>query len=705
MRRLVTRAVRRGPRRQSVGVTALGAVLAGAAMLAGIVATTAAPAYADVTSNHYTIGSPSGAVSDVTVSPGTVTRGASTSFQLVFYVGAAFDGSQGGAITVTPSEALASAPTNVALVSGNCIQAGTAGVGGAGTSTPTSFVVELVSSCNINAKAKVEVDFDASAPPGTGALSFSVTTTGNTSPGTSNAVNVISSAVSLSASLYGFGANTTYSISDVPVANMGSGGTTLKLQANASEGKATISFLNSTAGYSVTVTSSSGTSSDQVTAVSASGPAATLSLADALANGETLNVTATGTNPAASGAVEANNMTVTPGNGTPETTTSIVFGGSVRGVSVSPEDTVAGATTVYTVDFQATSPVGAGGEILLQEKGGPTNFSHVSGVLVIDSSAGWHFVATGATLDNGTAAIPLSDAINANDSVSVVLADVTNPPAGVVRDFTVSTSGDPVPADATPYTIGASASPGVVVTVEPTTAGAVASYTISNLRASATLAGGSGTIGLQAPAGTVFPNNVSFYHVVDSTTSSGSGTVTTGLSGGGTNDVTFTVPNTVNAGDVLSVTIDDVVNPGAASSTDAINLVGEVTGPVPTPVTTTVPHKPVPHPKPKPHPKPLPLVTLLSKRVAVKSHAVVIQLRCDRARCIGRVVLKDVTTVLGYRTYNLPATGRPVRLPIALDKVALRLLHGAKHHTIVAHATIEVAHGHVAQKKMSIVLA
>ena len=162
-----------------------------------------------------------------------------------------------------------------------------------------------------------------------------------------------------------------------------------------------------------------------MTNVGCLGPVATVTLADALANGDTISVTATGTNPAASGTVEADNITVTPGNGTPETTTSIVFGGAVRGVRVTPQDTLAGVTTLYTVDFQASSAVAAKGEILLQELGGPTNFTAVSGILVIDGTAGWHLVATGTTLDDGTAAIQLPDAVNANDSLSVVLANVS----------------------------------------------------------------------------------------------------------------------------------------------------------------------------------------------------------------------------------------------------------------------------------------
>jgi len=366
-------------------------------------------------------------------------------------------------------------------------------------------------------------------------------------------------------------------------------------------------------------------------------------------------------------------------------------------------------TTLYTVGFVASTAAAPGGDITLSEQSGPTNFTSVTGIVVDDTTANWHFVATGATLADGSVVIPLTDAIAANDSVSVVLANVTNPPAGTIRDFAVSTSGDAVPADAASYTIGASASPGVAVTVEPTTTGAVATYTISNLRAESALAAGSSTIGLEAPANTVFPDDPSYYHIVDSTTSSGSGTVTVGVTGGGSSDVTFTVPNNVNAGDALSVTIEDVINPGTASSDDTITLVGPIEGPVPvaaTTTTTTAPKKTTTttaH-KPKPKPKPVPNVALVSSTVTVQKKAVVVKLRCSRARCKGEVVLKDVTTLLGNRDFNLAATGRSAGVLIPLDKAAFRLLDHAKGHTIKARTTVTVSGGHTLATKISVKL-
>ena len=63
---------------------ALSAVAVTAATLGGGLLATALPAYADVTTNSYTIGSPSGAVSSVAASPTTVGAGAATSFEVTF---------------------------------------------------------------------------------------------------------------------------------------------------------------------------------------------------------------------------------------------------------------------------------------------------------------------------------------------------------------------------------------------------------------------------------------------------------------------------------------------------------------------------------------------------------------------------------------------------------------------------------------------
>ncbi len=199
---------------------AFSAVAVTAATLGGGLLATALPAYADVTTNAYTIGAPSGAVGAVTASPSAVGEGALTNFAVTFEVPSALSGPSSDSVTVTPSTTLASAPTNIDIVGGSCIQAGTAGVGGAGSAAPTGLTIELSSNCSLSAGQKVEVDFSADAPSSTGTMHFNVATSKNTTPGSSNSVTVSTAGPQLTAASVEFGVNTTYSVTDVPVANV-----------------------------------------------------------------------------------------------------------------------------------------------------------------------------------------------------------------------------------------------------------------------------------------------------------------------------------------------------------------------------------------------------------------------------------------------------------------------------------------------------
>ena len=566
---------------RAVAAAGLAVGFAAAGLAVAVVA-----AYANVVSAAYTIGSPSGAVSSVSVTPASVGQGATTSFSVKFTSPTSLSGSSDGSVTITPSAAFASAPTSVDLLDlsgSNCIQSGTAGAGGAGSVSVTGLSVELASSCTISAGSTVEVDFNAAAPLASGTLTFSVTTSANATPAVSNSISVGSAGVTLTAGSVAFGANTTYSISNVPISS--SGGTTVALAAQPTAGTELLTFYNGAGGYSVIYTPPGGSAATDAVVSAALGTgntSVTLTLATALEAGGKLSITATGTNPAASSTQQSNEITVTPGNGTIQITNAITFGSSVSAVTVSPTVLSAGATATYTVSFKASSGVPSNGDIFLKEPAGPTNFSTVTAILVEDTTQPWHFVASGASLASGSATVPLQDPVNAGDSLVVTLENVTNPPsAGSISDFSVSTSADPVPTNAAPYSIGSISSGGVTVSVSPSAIGAVATYSISGLVASAAMPGGSATIGIDAPTGTVFPANAVFYSVADSTTSSGSATVTS-ISGGGTNDVTITVPSSINAGDNLSLTVEDVVNPSLASSAYTITLVGNVTGPAAT---------------------------------------------------------------------------------------------------------------------------
>jgi hypothetical protein len=701
--------VRRGRAHRPSKLLATATVLTGtvlaAGTLVGVLVVAADPAFADVTTSSYTIGSPSPAVTSVTATPSGATVGSATNFEVSFTVNPSL--SSPDWIAVVPSASLGSTPSDIALVGSSCVQSGTNG----GAYSATGVTIDLQGACSLSSGTKAEVDFRANAPASIGTFSFAVTTSQNSSPATSNTVTTTAAGPVLTAATYAFGANTTYAVNDATVESLSSSPTSLTLTAAATHGAGKIAFVNSGsggAGYSVTVTPSGGTASaDAVTNASASGATVTLTLSTALANGDALTITSTGSNPASSATSEADDISVQPGNGTVATTNSIAFGGSVTALSVAPSTLVAGASATYSVGFTASDAVPSGDDIYLTEAAGPTNFTSVTGIEVIDTTQNWRFVATGVVLTNGAATIPLTDSINAGDAVSLLIVGVTNPASpGTIGDFSATTSGDPVANNAPAYTIVANSSPGVVVTVNPVTTAAVATYTIADVRASGTLAGGAGTIKLEAPSGTVFPNNSAFYSISDSTNSSGSGTVSAAVTGGGTNVVTFTVPNTIASGDVLTLTVADVVNPSTASASDSITIVGSVTTPPPPPPTTTTTTRPPTTTTTKPPAKKKvqhPTIADPTSRADVsKAHLVHVELKCTVKACKGYVTLTDVTTVVGSQHYSIGAGKKGIVVVHLLPKGIL-FVAGAKHHTIKVTAKVSVTGGKTIKERTTLV--
>lgn len=695
----------RGTKR-ALAAVGLPALLVGTTF-AAIVAT-AMPAYADITSGHYTIGSPTAPVNNLAVSPDHAQAGTSTSWRVTFDAPSPLSGAKGQWLSITPSIPLSTAPSKVTLIGGSCLQSGTAGNAGPGTATTSGIVIDLASSCTINAGQKIEVDFDAEAPGSKGALDFTVTTSVDSTPAVSSLVAVGPAGALLSAASQKPGDNTVYTITNVPVDNVSASATSLLLKAVAVSGTGTIKFSSSAGGYAVDYTSSSGTSAaDAVDSVVASGATATLTLAGPVANGGTLAITATGTNPVPSGTQDT--ITVQPGNGTAETTGAVLFGGSVSDVTASLSDFSPGATATYTLGFKAANAVASGGAIYVTEPAGPTDFSTVSEVFVIDNSAHWHFVGAGNGFSKGTAKIVLPHAISAGDSVSVTLVNVTNPGAGTIGDLSVYTSSDPVPAAAPAYMLAVGSNPGVAVSVSPTNTGALASYVISGLKASSAMTGGVSELTIEAPKGTVFPKLASDYTVEDQSNGAGSGPVSVLVSGGGTNKVELRVPKDIGAGNVFSVSVEDTINPSTPSSSYSITVLGAVTGPPPittttTTATTTTTTPPTttttaPH---KPKPKPKPYVTLLSGSAKVHNKRVSVRLHCSTALCSGVLKLWDNGKFLGSSRFR-DRPGHSGTPRIYLDNEAFKLLGRARHHTIEAKQYAVVQHGKKASRKLKIV--
>ena len=396
------------------------------ALGAGLVAT-ALPAYANVLSSYYTIGTPSGGVSTVSATPATVGASASTSFSVTFTTAAALAGSSNASVTITlPTTTLTSAPTSIDLIGGNCIQAGTAGQGGSRARPRISgMTIYLISSCSISAGTSVTVAFTANAPATTGtSFYFTVTTSSNVTPANSNTISVGTSGATLTAASPNFGVSTIYTISNVAVSGLAASQNVITLSVVPA---GTISlYTGGAAGYTVTYTPSGGTpTSDVVTNITpASTSVVSLTLATPVANGYTLNITATATNP---GSATTAYMTVQPATGAAQATNSITFGNSVTGATVAPASPLAGAATTYTVSFRTSSALAAGGDINLSELAGPTNFATVTGVSLNDTTKSRTIVVTGPPWPAGRRRCRTSFTINAGDSIVLTLVNVTNP--------------------------------------------------------------------------------------------------------------------------------------------------------------------------------------------------------------------------------------------------------------------------------------
>ena len=538
----------------------------------------AAPAYADVTTAGYAIGAATPSVSSLVVAPTIATAGTSTNFEISFV--ATVELATSGTITVRDSTSgnavvVSTSKVQISDSAGTCLEPAPASV----TSSGGGLTVALGAGCRVGGGDTVTLDLIATAPSSSGSLTFDVTTSGNATSAVSNPVTVSVAPPAVAAASSVAGANTTYSIADVPVTGLSSDGTSLVLVARTTVGSGTVAWYNGPPGYTVTFAPSGGgaVTTDVVSAATASttvnsADTVTLSLVTSLANGYTVDITAIGTNPTA---VSTDAFTVTVGNGTPETTSNdVVYGSTVTNVLVSASPEVAGASATYAISFKATTAVPIGDDIFFSEPN--TDFSHVTGILVTDANQGWYFVATGAALSSGGATVPLSKQVSAGDAVTVELVDVTNPSAGSINDFAVSTTTDNLPAMAVPYAIAASGVAGVSVAVNPTTPAALATYTVSNLFASAPLAGGTSAITLTGPTGTVFPNNGDLYTLEDSTSLSGSGAVTAPVVGGGSNIVTLVVPRDISDGDHVSLTVQDVFNPGTPGNY-TISISGNLT--------------------------------------------------------------------------------------------------------------------------------
>ncbi|HYA44288.1 MAG TPA: hypothetical protein VED59_01680 [Acidimicrobiales bacterium] len=719
--------------------------------------TTALPARASgaatgvVVTSNFIIGSPTGAVTNLSlaVSPSTPSTSAIWAVSLTSPNAIA----AGGTLTLSAGASNLASMTSIGSATLYDVSAGWIE-----TASPTSSALApggsvsfvMVGTYAVVAGDTLRLMFNAINPSTGGSYGFTFSTSGNSTPAATNPVSIAAAAtVTVSPSAAADSQTLQFTISDIPVVTTG----------NAAEGYLDV-FANQVSGgfvtwlpsaYTITDKTAAGptqTSSGIVTAgeiVICSGVECEVVLpltnSQTMITGDTLTVTLYGTGPSAEGAVVAFGTEPAsstsgaaagsfepPSNSTANETT---FGTSVAGVAVSPSPNNAGASAAYSVSLTVETAWSASNNtITLTEATGGTNFSSANGWVVTDASrnefnSGTTFVLQSAT--SLTIMANLSTLPARGDAMTVTVTKVVNPAAvGTVSDFTVATTTDPVAANATPYGIVAAStvtttSPATVA-ASPNSAGYLSTWTISNLEASASIAvsAATGTIQISGDSsnsncttcgGLVFPNYPADYTITDLTTASGSGTVTTLVSGGGTDDVTIEVPAAINRGDIFSLRITNAVNPSSASSVDSLalgsngaaaandllagdnNQLQAITTTTPTtttvPTTTTLPH---------------PSVVLLTTKATVSKSVLHLELRCSGSVCRGTIKLwyENVLLVSPPRAYSLGA-GNTAIFPTLLDVKALKFLAKAKNHTITVGETVFVTGGATMRKQVTLV--
>jgi hypothetical protein len=610
----------------------------------------AAPAFADFTSNNYTIGTPGSAFTAVSATPTAATSGSSQSYVITATAPSAIPNGDDVTVTDSAGNVPVSAATAVSLVdenAANCLQSGT---NGGAESTTGGLVIVLDSTCNIAAGDTLKIGLTVTDPGSNFYFIVASTVNGTTVDSNTVTINAVPPTVTPSPVTVGYGA--TYTIAGIGASTLSTSGpawTTSDLTGTASTIESTTSLIvtsvltptsntvpttsnsigwyasSNGAGYSVTYTPSGGSlTTDTVdsatvdpclsVATFCAVPPATgagdtnnqvlVQLASGITPGSTITLNAEGLNPSVDSSYTVD---ITPQWTNPPTSVptvalqapyealltengTVTFGTSVTGVTVTPSPTLASTSASYTVGFKAGSAVASGGYICLAEPN--TSFANAVpstavtsaslAALVTDTTSGAQFVVSPNTVTLGDGAtdvtcgtstlnthslqvvLPSTNSINAGDQITVTVINVTSPAVGTYSDFAVSTSSDKVVVDAPAYQIGVSSNAGVNVVVSPTTPGSLATYTISGEHASSAIQGGA-AIYITVPPGTVLPDNGADYTLTDSTTTTGSGGLTL-LDYLSDTHVELTVPNAINSGDMLTITVDGVINPPLSGS-------------------------------------------------------------------------------------------------------------------------------------------
>jgi hypothetical protein len=587
---------------------AIGTSVAAIVLLWGVAAvsgTAAVSAQNVVKTEQYTIGNGSVLNASATADPNVA--GDTANYTIGFTTPSALAGGRDTITIASPSgPTFPSGQTDYFLID-NTSSAGTQTVSSVSVADGGhSVTLKLSKSVPADSSLSVNV-IGATNPPSPGTYSLGVSTSQNTTPATTASFSVVAPATAPAfspvASPALVGGTSTYTVGAFKAASGLAAGDKVAISSSAGAGiDDNVGFPTSAADYKVedlTTHSSSTAAAVSVAPVGGgrTGQQVIITVAAAIASGDELSVVVDGVrNPTSA---QSDLVTAAAPAGTPPATARFIIGTSVASPTVAISETRAGANGVeYMVGFKPTTALPAGSTITLVAPAG-TSFSSAA-VTLVDSTnppasanvpaSSVHASAVAGSSTANQLVVTAPKAIGAGDSVFVEVTGVTNPPAGTyggsVANFLVSTSTDTVPVTVPSYTITAGQAPELAsIELSSTVPGETASYTIGDLKASATLVAGHDTVKLVLPAGTVLPVAFADYTVADLTHVAFSAHPS-GLLGGGSNSVTLTVGATVPAGDYVDIVVAGVKNPppGVYKATLAGNIEASVAPHVSQPV-------------------------------------------------------------------------------------------------------------------------